>query len=198
MKKIFKVMFICLLSVVSSNIYSQSCEVKSYLLIEKDNTFLKAWVKNKKELKNGYSLNTFILVSDGICISKPWSEAVIGFGKTHKNWYFESLIGIQNSEMGIDLMVKPSWSYKKNKFSVFNSWKFGTQPDAWGWTAHIDYKIYKDSYIGVMSRRKHGTGIEIGVVVKQFEFQLAPLWDTEVGEFKLLVGLKFKIESIQE
>lgn len=184
------IIVIVLVGIFNSNITAQNWKVKSYLLIGEEQTDLKTWAKNTQDLGNGYSFNTFVLVSDGIGLSNSWGEAVVGIGKTHKNWYFESLLGFQQSPDGIDLMFKPSWGYSKNKFSIFNSWEFGTSPGNWWWTVHADYKVYKKHYIGIMSRRYHGTGLEVGIVIKQFEIHLAQLWDTEIGQWKSVLGLK--------
>lgn len=193
MKKEFKIALISVLMIVlSNNIIAQEWQVKSYLRIENKNTHLTMWAKNTKELGSGYSLNTFVLVSDAFGVAKPWSEAVVGIGKEYNDWYFESLIGFQQSEDGIDLMFKPSWGYSKKRLSIFNSWELGFPSGSWWWTAHVDYQIYKKHYIGIMSRRYHGTGLEAGIVIKNFEIHLAQLYDTEVSEFKSMVGFKIK------
>lgn len=195
MEKLFKITLILVLIIVfGGNLSAQKWEAKSYLRIEKMNTYLTTWAKNAQDLGSGYSFNTFVLLSDGIGISDPWGEAVLGVEKKHKDWSFEGLVGFQQSIDGIDLMVKPSWGYSKNKFSIFNSWEFGVPSGSWWWTAHVKYKVYKDSYVGIMSRRKHGTGLELGIAIRQFEIHLARLWDTEIGEWKSVVGFKIKIE----
>lgn len=86
--------FVLMIMLINNSI-AQKWKVKSYLRIEKSQTYLTAFVKNTKELGNGYSFNTFVLLSDGVRIYAPWGEAVVGVGKKYHYWYFEGLVGFQ-------------------------------------------------------------------------------------------------------